>query len=144
MSKINDTKELPEDIFPINFKIIDQYQWKDPSLKDKYEMGKYQKGSFRRVGNINISLITCDDEIFIPSILQNYVLNFYHAYITEIDSGCMQYRNLRIRDIVDQTPRHRLISCCRSKPRQRLISCCFAWFGTPLPLGIVQRRSSHQ
>ena len=46
--------------------------------------------------------------------------------ITEIDSGCMQYRNLWIRDIVDQTPRHRLRSCFRSNtktPAQIMLPC---------------------
>ena len=41
VSQINDTEELPEVIFPINLKIIDQYQRKDPILMDKYEIGTY-------------------------------------------------------------------------------------------------------
>ena len=35
VSEINDTKELPEGIFPINFKLIHQYQQKYPSQFSK-------------------------------------------------------------------------------------------------------------
>ena len=37
LSEINEIKELPEGIFPINLKLIDQYQRKYPSLMDKYK-----------------------------------------------------------------------------------------------------------
>ena len=47
LSEINDTEKLTEGIFTINFKRINQYQWKDPSLKAKYVIFMYQKGSFR-------------------------------------------------------------------------------------------------
>ena len=52
-----------------------------------------------------------------------------NEYITEIDSRCMKYRNLRIRDIVDQTPRHRLRSCCRSntKTLDQIMLHCAVW-----------------
>ena len=46
--------------------------------------------------------------------------------ITEKDSGCMQYWNLIIRYIVDQTPRHRLRSCFWSNnetPAQIMLPC---------------------
>ena len=71
MSEINNTKKLPEGIFPINLKLIDQYQQKDPSQEAKYKMGAYQKGCICGVSNINLNLITCDDDIFIMSILQS-------------------------------------------------------------------------
>ena len=53
MPEINDTEEITDDIFPMILKLIDQYQRKYPILKDKYELGKYQKGSF--CGGSNIS-----------------------------------------------------------------------------------------
>ena len=56
MSEINDTEELPEGLFPINLKLMNQYQRKYPSLKAKYELSMYQKGSFR--GGINIYILT--------------------------------------------------------------------------------------
>ena len=66
MSEINDTKELPEGIFPINYKLIDQYQIKGPRLKAKYKMGTYQKGSFCGVSHLDLHLTTCEDNIVIP------------------------------------------------------------------------------
>ena len=66
MSEINDTQERPEDIFFINFKIIDQYQQKYPSLEAIYTTGTYQKGSFCGGSNIQLNLITCKDKIVIP------------------------------------------------------------------------------
>ena len=42
MSEINDIKELPEGGFPINFKLIYQYQRKYPSLMIKYKTGCYK------------------------------------------------------------------------------------------------------
>ena len=81
MSEINDTEELPKGIFPINLKIINQYQQKYPILKDKYEMGTYQKGYFCGGININLNLITCKDKVVIPSKLQSYILNWDHIYL---------------------------------------------------------------
>ena len=63
MSEINDTQEIPEDIFPINFKFIDLYQRKDPSPEDIYTTGTYQKGYFCGGSNIQLNLITCKDKI---------------------------------------------------------------------------------
>ena len=48
------------------------------------------------------------------------------THVTEIDSGCMRYLILRIRDIVNQTPRHRLRSCCQSNtntPAHIMLPC---------------------
>ena len=81
MSEINIIKELPEDIFPINLKTINQYQQKYPSLKAKYEMGAHQQYSFRGGSNIHINLIMCKDKVVIRSILESYVLYWYHTYI---------------------------------------------------------------
>ena len=76
MSEINDAKEVPEGIFPINLKKIDQYQQKDPKLLAKYKEGTFQKGYFCGVININLNLITCEDNIVIPSIIQSYILHW--------------------------------------------------------------------
>ena len=57
-------------------------------------------------------------------ILYNLLYSLY--YIIKIHSVCMQYRNLQIRDIVDQTPRHRIRSCYRSNtetPAQIILPC---------------------
>ena len=64
MLKINDTKQLPEGIFTINFKIIDQYKWKDPILKDEYKTGTYKIDNFYEGINIKLNHITCKDKTF--------------------------------------------------------------------------------
>ena len=48
---------------------------------DKYEDGKCHKGYFCRVINIDLNLITCEDNIITPSILQKYVLHWYQTYL---------------------------------------------------------------
>ena len=48
---------------------------------DKDEDGTYQTGSFRGGSNINLNLITCEDKIVILSILQSYILHWYHTYL---------------------------------------------------------------
>ena len=40
MAEINDTKEKPEIIFPLQLKLISQYQQKPPSIMSKYKTGK--------------------------------------------------------------------------------------------------------
>ena len=81
VSEINDTEELPEGIFLINLKLINQYQQKYPSLKAKYKMGKYKKCSFCGGSNINLNIIMCEDRIVIPSILKSCLLHWYHTYL---------------------------------------------------------------
>ena len=60
LSEINYTQDLPEDIFPINLKLIDQYQRKDPILLDIYTTGNYQDVYF--LGGINkyLNLRMCE------------------------------------------------------------------------------------
>ena len=48
---------------------------------DKYHKIIYKTGSFSGGININLNLITCEDEIFTPLILQINVLHWYHAYL---------------------------------------------------------------
>ena len=74
-SEINDTEELPEVIFLIILKLIDQYQLKNPILLAEYTMVMYQNVSFCGGSNIYLNLITCEDKIVILSILQICVLN---------------------------------------------------------------------
>ena len=71
MSEINDTKELPEGIFSVNLKFIDQYQQIEPSLKAKYINTTYQKYYFCGVINIYPNHLMCMDKVVIASILQN-------------------------------------------------------------------------
>ena len=48
---------------------------------DKYKDGTYHKGSFCGGSNIDINPIMCEDKIVIKSILQSYVLHWYHKHI---------------------------------------------------------------
>ena len=68
----------------MNQKLIEKYQRKEIILKAKYEEGKYQKGSFCGGSNTNLNLITCEDKIFIPSILQSYVLHWCYTYLLHL------------------------------------------------------------
>ena len=61
--------------------MIQRYQRAEPSLMDKYKYGTYHKGSFCGGRNNNLNLITCEDEIVIPSKIQSYVLHWYHKYL---------------------------------------------------------------
>ena len=76
MSKINDTEEITEGNFPINLRLIKQPQQNYPTLMDKYKEGSYHRGYFYRGNNIDINLIIHEDNIFILSILQSYVLHW--------------------------------------------------------------------
>ena len=44
MSEINDIEEISEGNYPINLKLIQQYQWSEPILMAKYKNSKYHKG----------------------------------------------------------------------------------------------------
>ena len=81
MSEINDTEELPEGVFTINLKLIDQYQQKDPSLKAIYKLGQCKKYYFPRESSIHLNLITCEYNIFILSMLQRYIIHWYYIFI---------------------------------------------------------------
>ena len=79
--EINDTEELPEGNFPVNLKLINQYQWKYPSLMAKYNMGTYNKGFLCGGSNMDLILIICVSKVVIPVILQIYTLHWYHTYL---------------------------------------------------------------
>ena len=65
--EINDIEEIPEGTFPINLKLFKKYQWSEPILMAKYQDGTCHKGYFYGESNIDINLIKCKDQIFIPS-----------------------------------------------------------------------------
>ena len=49
----------------------------------KYELTAYQPGYFRGESNISLKIIMCEDNIGIQSIIQSYVLHWYHMYILQ-------------------------------------------------------------
>ena len=75
MSEINDTEEIPQGKFPINIKLIEQYQQKNPRLLAKYKEGTYKNGSVCGESNVNHIIIMCKDKILIFSALQSKVLH---------------------------------------------------------------------
>ena len=58
-----------------------QYQQMEPIFMSKYEDVTYHKGYFCGGNNIDLNLITCEDDIFILSIPQNYVLHWDQAHL---------------------------------------------------------------
>ena len=95
MSEINYTKEIPEVTYPINLKIIKQYQRKYPILRDKYKECTYQTGSFCGGKNIYSNLKMCKENIVIPSILQNCVLHWYHMYLLHLGMDRTEAKNFK-------------------------------------------------
>ena len=81
MSEIKNTEGISEVNHHINLKLIKKYQQTEPSLMAKYKYGMYDTGSFRGVSNTDLNIITCEDNIVIPLIIQSYVLHCYHTYI---------------------------------------------------------------
>ena len=90
MSEINDVKEVPEGVFPIRLRLIDQYQSKYPSLMTKYYTTIYNIDPFCVGINININLITCRDRVDIFLILKSYVLRWYHMYLLHLVIDIME------------------------------------------------------
>ena len=75
ISEIGYIEEWTEGIFPINLKLIGQFRQKDHRLMAKYHKCIYNTGSFFVRVNINLNFIMCEDNIFMPLILQSYALN---------------------------------------------------------------------
>ena len=69
MWEIYDTDKLPEENFPITFKIIDQYLRKYPFLTDKFIFAIFKCRSFRGERNNNFNFIMCNDKCLFR---QNY------------------------------------------------------------------------
>ena len=61
--------------------MIQRYQQAELSLIAKYKYRTYNKVYFRGGSNNNLNLITCEDNIFIPSKFQSCVIHWYHTYI---------------------------------------------------------------
>ena len=81
MSEIDNIEELPEGVFSINLKIIDQYQFKYLSIMAKYNTSKYKTGYFRGEMIIYFNLITYEYNTVIPLKLQSCVLHWYYTYL---------------------------------------------------------------
>ena len=73
--------KIPEGTFHISLKLITRYKHAEPILIAKYKYGEYHKGSVCWGSNIDLNVIPWEDNIFIPSIIQSYVLYWYHTYL---------------------------------------------------------------
>ena len=69
ISEINKNEAVPEGIFSIILKSINQYCPKDPFLIAKYIKFTYKKGYICQVINTELNLITCKGVIFTLLIL---------------------------------------------------------------------------
>ena len=67
-------------MFLLSFKLVDLYQLEEPILTEKIDSSEYIQGYFRG-GQNTINLVTFNDKIDIPQLLQRYVLILYHTYI---------------------------------------------------------------
>ena len=67
-------------MFPLSFRLIYRYHQEYPILTENNNSEECIKGSFCGVQN-NINLVTFNDKIVIPQLLQMYVVEWYHAYI---------------------------------------------------------------
>ena len=61
--------------------MIQKYQRSEPIITAKYKDDTYHKGSFRGGSNTDNKLKTCRDKIVITSMLQSYVVHWYHTYL---------------------------------------------------------------
>ena len=80
MAESYDVEKLDNDTFPLTYKQIKHYQKTDKALLKKLEKGQYSENTFRGGGK-SLTLISKDDRIVIPKILQTYTLNWYHTYL---------------------------------------------------------------
>ena len=75
--------KLDSDILPLPYRMIDRYQRKYKELTEKRKRENYHTKHFR--GGGNILLIICqNDKIFMPLIIQKYVVNWYHTYLLHL------------------------------------------------------------
>ena len=81
VSEINDTKEIPEGVFNLILKRSTKINGKTPVYWLNINKVRTKKGYFHGGSIIYPNLIMCEDKVVIPSILQSYVLHWYHTYI---------------------------------------------------------------
>ena len=81
LADLFDVDELPEDAYPLTYKIIDQYQLQDPLLKQKLKNSIYVTKSFRGGGKVRQLISHRDGRIVIPTVLCKRVLQWYHEYL---------------------------------------------------------------
>ena len=79
LSEIYFVNKLDEDTFPPTFRIIDKYQFKYKGLVEKIKCAICHNKYLYWGGKVT-HIICRSDIIFMPTIIQNYAVNWYHTY----------------------------------------------------------------
>ena len=82
MSEINGIGEISEGTFPINLTFIQQYQWSEPILMDKYiKIVRTIGVPFVEIEMTILNLLHVTIKLLFCQKLQSNVLHWYHKYI---------------------------------------------------------------
>jgi len=69
---------LPADLFPLSFRVIAEYQQRDLQMQ---QLTESHPDVTRKIFRGGEQLICYKDKIYIPRILRNHVINWYHEYL---------------------------------------------------------------
>ena len=72
--------QLYGETFPLTYWTINRYQRKDKYILEKFKFANYHTKYLFGGGNI-FMLICKSDKIVVPTILQKYIVNWYHKYL---------------------------------------------------------------
>ena len=75
-----DKTDLPDDVYPLNYKLIHKMQQKDTSLMRKISNKKYNLKTFHAAGK-SYDLVVSNDKIVIPKALQHRTVEWYHQQL---------------------------------------------------------------
>ena len=81
--------QLYGNTFPLTYQTINKYQRKDKELVEKLKRANYHTKYFSGGGNTSM-LICKNNKIFVPKILQKYVVNWYHTYLLHPGMYCIE------------------------------------------------------
>ena len=73
-----DSSDLPEDAYPLRYRIIEKYQALDKELISKSKKNKEYKSTVFHGGGKQYKLLTKHGKIVIPAQLQQRAINWYH------------------------------------------------------------------
>ena len=75
--------KLSNDIFPLDYTLIDKEQQKDPTLLKALKANLYTIKAFCGGDDKSIELICHNDKIVIPTSLRQRVVEWYHTYLLQ-------------------------------------------------------------
>ena len=97
--------KLYSNTFPLAYQFIEKYQRKDNELVAKLKCENYHTKYFCGDGIVT-QLICRSDKKFIPQIIQNYAVKWYHTYLMHTGRDCADstisqyYYCINIRDFI--------------------------------------------